>query len=143
MAQDISMLSQRILKLGRKIETNANEKVKNASKAFLTEAVRGTPADTAQAVSSWKVGLNYQPSGVRNLAPGSKGSSKSAAVGAVLMLELPKIDRRVTGITVYIVNTTSYISLLNAGRSSQAPAGFIDKARLATGAAAKKPRLTD
>lgn len=143
MARDLSLLSQRILKLQRGVETNANEKVKNASKAFLRTVVPATPADTAQAVSSWKVGLNYQPSGTRNLAPGSKGSSKSAAVGAVLMMELPKIDRRTTGITVYIVNTTSYISLLNSGRSSQAPAGFIDQARLATGAAAKKPRLID
>lgn len=143
MAKDISLLSQRILRLQRGVEKNANEKVKNASKAFLSTVVPATPADTAQAVSSWKVGLNYQPSGARNLAPGTKGSSKSAAVGAVLALELPKIDRRVTGITVYIVNTTSYISLLNAGRSSQAPAGFIDRARLATGAAAKNPRLTD
>ncbi len=143
MAQDISLLSQRLLRLSRRVEENANAKVKNASKAFLTEVVSGTPADTGQAISSWKTGLDYTPVGTRNLAPGSKGSSKSAAVSAVLSLELPRLDRRRTGQTVYIVNTTAYISLLNAGRSNQAPAGFIDKARLAAGARAKLPRLTD
>lgn len=143
MAQDISKLSQRILQIQRGLGEAANEKVKNASRGFLTTVVEGTPADTGQAISSWKVGLNYQPTGARNLAPGSKGSTRSAAISATMSMELPKISRRVTGMTVYIVNTTSYISALNDGRSSQAPAGFIDRARLEAGAKAKLPRLID
>jgi len=140
---DISLLSQRILKIQRDIVENANEKVIRASRAYLTEVVTGTPADTGQAISSWKTGLNYQPRGERNLAPGSKGSTRSAAINAVLSLELPRLDRRQTGQTVYIVNTVSYIDQLNAGKSSQAPAGFIDRARIAAGAASRTKRLID
>jgi hypothetical protein len=140
---DISLLSQRILRIQRGIVDNANEKVIRASRAFLTEVVTGTPADTGQAISSWKTGLNYSPTGTRNLAPGEKGSSRNTAISAVLNLELPRLDRRRTGQTVYIVNTVSYIDLLNAGRSKQAPAGFIDRARLAAGAASRTKRLID
>lgn len=140
---DISLLSQRILKLQGKIVEGANEKVKLAAKAYLTEVVNGTPADTGQAISSWKVGLNYSPVGERTFVKGEKGSSRGANISAVLSMELPKIDRRVTGQTIYIVNTTSYIGLLNAGRSDQAPAGFIDKARVAAGAASRTKRLLD
>lgn len=140
---ELGMLSQRILKIQKGIVENAGEKVKLAAKAYLTEVVTGTPADTGQAISSWKVGLNYAPRGVRTFAEGKSGSTKQANISAVLSLELPKIDRRVTGQTVYIVNTTSYIDLLNAGRSSQAPAGFIDRARLAAGVATRMKRLID
>lgn len=140
---DMSMLSQRILRIQKGIVENAAEKVKLASKAYFTEVVNGTPADTGQAISSWKIGINYAPRGVRTFAAGSKGSTRMANVSAVLSLELPKLETRRTGQTVYIVNTTSYIELLNAGRSKQAPAGFIDKARLAAGAASRKKRLID
>lgn len=140
---DISLLSQRILKIQRGIVENANEKVIRASRAYLTEVVTGTPADTGQAISSWKTGLNYQPRGERTLVPGAKGSTRSANISAVLSIELPRLDRRQTGQTVYIVNTVSYIDQLNAGRSKQAPAGFIDRARLAAGAASRTKRLID
>ena len=140
---DISPLSQRILELQKNIVEGANEKVKRAAKAYLTEVVRGTPADTGKAISSWKVGLNYSPRGERTFAKGKAGSTRAANISAVLNLELPKIDGRQTGQTVYIVNTTSYIGLLNAGRSNQAPAGFIDKARVAAGAASRTKRLLD
>jgi len=143
MAQDISLLSQRILRIQKGIVENAAEKVKLAAKAYLTEVVNGTPADTGQAISSWKVGLNYQPRGVRTLVKGKAGSTRAANISAVLNIELPKIEARVTGQTIYIVNTTPYISLLNAGRSNQAPAGFIDKARVAAGAASRTKRLID
>lgn len=140
---DISLLSQRILKIQRNIVDGANEKVKRAAKAYLTEVVQGTPADTGQAISSWKVGLNYSPRGTRTFSEGSKGSTRAVNISAVLNFELPKIEGRQTGQTIYIVNTTSYIGLLNAGRSNQAPAGFIDKARLAAGAASRTKRLID
>ena len=143
MAIDISMLSQRILNLQDRLIRNDNAKVVASSKAFLTEVVNATPVDTAQAVSSWKTGFNYQPRGMRNFAPGSKGSSASAARAQVLATELPRLDGRKTGYTVYIVNTATYISELNAGRSKQAPAGFIDRARLAAGAASRKIRMLD
>lgn len=143
MARDISLLSQRILRIQKGIVENAAEKVKLASQAYFTEVVQGTPADTGQAISSWKIGLNYVPRGTRTFVPGKAGSTRFPNISATLSAELPKISRRVTGQTVYIVNTTDYISFLNEGRSDQAPAGFIDKARLAAGAAQRRKRLID
>lgn len=138
---DLSQFSQRMFGLSKKSVTNANEMVKDAAKAFLTEVVNRTPVDTAQAVSSWKVGLNYKPRGTRNLIPGLKGSTAGAARSAVLASELPKIEKRVTGQTISVVNTTDYIEELNSGSSKQAPAGFIDAARVAATVAIRRRKV--
>ncbi len=132
-----------MLKLGRRIEDNANKKTQLAAREFLTTVVNETPADKGQAISSWKVGLNYQPRGTRLFVEGTKGSTAASNRAAVLSAELPKIEQRVTGMTIYIVNTAPYITLLNQGRSNQAQAGFIDKARSAAIEASRKQRLLD
>lgn len=138
---DLRQFSQRMFGLANKIEKNANEKVKDAAKAFLTTVVEMTPVDTGQAVSSWKVGLNYKPRGTRVFAEGTDGSTASANRSAVLALELPKIAARVTGQTISVVNTAPYIQRLNNGTSRKAPAGFIDTAYLNATLAIRKRKL--
>jgi HK97 gp10 family phage protein len=128
LAVSLNQFSQRIFKLANRIEPNANEMVKDAAKAFLTTVVNMTPVDEGTAVSSWKVGLNYKPQGTRVFAKGSKGSTAGANRAAVLADTLPKIEKRVTGITISIVNTAPHIAYLNSGSSRQAPAGFIEAA---------------
>jgi hypothetical protein len=59
----------------------------------------------------------------------------------VLNQELPKIEKRITGQTISVVNTTDYIQKLNAGGSRQAPAGFIDMAFQSASIAARKQRI--
>lgn len=138
---DLRRFSQRIFNLSKRIEPNANKKVKDAATAFLTTVVNQTPVDTGQAVSSWKVGLNYRPTGTRVFAKGDKGSTAGANRSAVLSQELPKIAKRITGQTISVVNTVDYIQKLNAGGSKQAPAGFIDTAFQSASIAARRQRI--
>lgn len=138
---DLRQFSQRMFGLSKRIEQNANLKVKDAAKAFLTTVVEMTPVDTGQAVSSWKVGLNYKPRGTRIFSEGTSGSTASANRSAVLAQELPKISARVTGQTISVVNTAPYIQRLNNGSSKKAPAGFIDSAYQSATIEVRKRRI--
>lgn len=115
MAISLSQLSQRILKLSKNIEPNANEMTKAAAKAFVTEVIDAAPVDTGRTVSSWKVGLNYQPRGSRLFVPGKLGSTAAANRAAVKADVYPQIERRVTGQTISIVNDTPYLLFINDG----------------------------
>ena len=129
--------------LSKRIEPNANRMVQDAAAAFLEEVVARTPVDTGQAVSSWKVGLNYQPRGTRTFSPGAKGSTASANRSAVLSSELPKIRNRRTGQTISVVNTAEYIERLNNGSSAQAPAGFIETAYIQSTRAIRRRKVLE
>lgn len=139
---DLTKLSQRMLGLSSRVTDLANAKTQSAAKAFFETVVNRTPVDTGQAISNWKVGLNYEPRGVTPArVPGSQGSTAGANRRATLAAYLPTIAKRVTGQTIYIINTVPYIGRLNAGWSRQAPAGFIDAARAAAYSAAARERL--
>lgn len=140
---DLNQFSQRMFGLSKKIEPNANLMVQDAAAAFLSEVVARTPVDSGQAVSSWKVGLNYKPQGKRIFSPGAKGSTAGANRSAVLSSELPKIRGRKTGQTISIVNTAEYISLLNDGTSTQAPAGFIETAYIQSTRAVRRRKVLE
>lgn len=120
----LKQLSQRILKLSKRIEPNANEITKVAARAFINEVVDGAPVDTGLTVSSWKVGLNYKPVGTRLFSPGMKGSTSQANKDAVKAAILPTIDKRVTGQTISFTNSTPYLQYINGGDYQR----FIDSA---------------
>ncbi len=119
MAKEIKQLSQRILGLSKRITENANEITKELSKEFITSVIDATPVDVGQLVSSWKVGLNYRPSGTRLFVPGKAGSTAGANRAAVLSVVLPTIERRVTGQTISFVNDTPYLQYVNKGDYQQ------------------------
>lgn len=143
MVGDLNQFSQRMFGLANKVEPNANLMVQDAAAAFLEEVVSRTPVDSGQAVSSWKVGLNYIPRGVRTFSPGAFGSTASANRSAVLSSELPKVRRRRTGQTISVVNTAPYISRLNDGTSAQAPAGFIETAYIQSTRAIRRRKVLE
>lgn len=139
---DLTRLSQRMLGLSSRIVPYANEVVRAVGEEFLTTVVNETPVDEGDAVSSWKVGLNYTPVGERDaFTRGKKGSTAASNRNAVLSKELPKIRKRVTGQTISIVNTSPYIEMLENGSSKQAPAGFIARARVRMLAAGRAVRF--
>lgn len=115
MAIKLAQLSQRILKLSRNIEPNANEMTKAAARAFLNDIIDAAPVDTGQLVSSWKVGLNYHPKGTRIFVPGKLGSTAAANREAVRQVVLDRVNERVTGQTINIVNDTPYLMHVNDG----------------------------
>lgn len=115
MAIEIKQLSQRILKLRRDIVENANELTKQAARTFIEDVIDSAPVDTGLTVSSWKVGLNYRPSGTRLFSPGKLGSTAEANRRAVKAVVLERINQRVTGQTISFANDTPYVQYINDG----------------------------
>jgi len=133
-------MSLRTFGLSRRIAKDGEARVRGASQAFLEELVKVTPIDTGKAVSNWRIGVNYMPTNVRPpFSPGTKGSTAASNRSAVLSNELPKLSKYKVGRTINIVNNAPHIELLNAGRSRQASARFIQTARASAQA---KFRLT-
>ena len=128
MAQTLDKLSQRILGLKANLERNANEIVKAAARAYVTEVIDASPVDTGRMVSSWKVGLNYSPRGTRLFSAGVKGSTAEANRTAVKAAVLPTIDARVTGQTIYIANDTYYLKFVNGGEYERFVKSALDRA---------------
>lgn len=128
-----------MLGLSKRITANANQMTKDAARAFIDSVVDDTPVDTGLMVSSWKVGLNYQPSGTRIFAPGKLGSTASTNREAVKAAIYPYIDRRVTGQTISFTNDTPYLQYVNDGDYAR----YVTKARQRAYDAAKQRKLLE
>lgn len=97
--------------------------------AILQDLVAVTPVDKGIAVSNWQVSLvGPITTPIEAYVPGTKGSTAAAnraaayAVGAAILADW-KADQ-----TIYIGNAAPHIRRLNEGSSTQAPAGFIERA---------------
>ena len=77
----------------------------------------GTPRDTGFAANNWLVSLNKPGEGTPNAA--SSGTVESG-IHVVFDWEF--------GDVVHVTNNVPYINRLNYGHSTQAPAGFIERA---------------
>jgi len=111
--------------LSKKVTPFANEIVQDAAIRYVREIVSVAPVDTGLTVSSWKVGLNYTPTGTRLFVPGKLGSTATANRAAVLGVLIPRIKARVTGQTISIVNETPYLQYINKGEyQAQVSAAF-------------------
>ena len=116
---NLNQLSQRILGLSKKLHVNANLMTQDAARAFANEVIDRAPVDTGLLVSSWKVGLNYQPRGTRIFSPGELGSTAAANKAAVREVLLARIAQRVTGQTISFTNSTPYLEYVNKGEYEQ------------------------
>lgn len=105
--------------LSKRVTLFANEIVQDAAIRYVNEIVSVAPVDTGLTVSSWKVGLNYVPTGTRIFVPGKLGSTAAANRSAVLGVLIPRIKARVTGQTISIVNETPYLQYINKGEYEQ------------------------
>lgn len=113
----------------------SNERKKKAVRAGIKYLIAATPVDTTKAESNWLVGIG-QP---RKSEVEARGETREAS-GAAVYAEADRVLRTVkAGETVYLTNPTKYIGQLNAGSSSQAPAGFIEAAGLVMREEMKKP----
>lgn len=109
-----------IRRLSRDIEDNTNELTKNVGKAVIESLVPATPVRHGFARANWQTSLDGFPESVLATRDpsGQKTIESSHAVIASLQV----------GESIYIANNIPYITLLNAGSSRQAPAGFVLKA---------------
>ena len=86
----------------------------------LKELGQVTPVDTTNARSNWQVGINVPPQGEVEIT--SQASMVAKGLAVIRAYKDPRQGQLI------IVNNVPYIGILNAGSSTQAPAGFVDSA---------------
>ena len=135
----LAQFSKNIRRRGRQVENSASRIVRQTASTYLRTVVKATPVDKGVARSNWRVGIGAPTRSVIGAyAPGKKlGIGESANASAAINAGLTRIAsaRGVSGVglktAIYISNNVKYIEKLNDGSSTQAPAGFIDRANLA------------
>lgn len=122
-----SNLRQRVGELDKE----ANQLAIRTAETIVGDLVQVTPVDTSQALSNWQVGIGSPvDSSISPYFPGEHGSTQSASSAAALDAARALLRTKKPGQTIYISNVLRYIGRLNEGSSSQAPAGFVERAVL-------------
>lgn len=125
-------LDRYLTRIARNVRPVVSSIVQTVATTVLEQVVYDSPADEGTFRSNYKVGLDQTPIGVRAaFAPGRKlGKSERANAEAAIgigksVIKGFRIDKNKD---IIIVNNTEYGPLLNAGSSTQAPAGFVQRA---------------
>lgn len=99
--------------------------------AIITDLVYVTPVDTSKALSNWQISLSNAGSGQLPAAyRGFKGSTANVSAESTLAFALAILKTKKPNQNIHIYNNLPYIRRLNEGYSSQAPAGFVERAEL-------------
>jgi hypothetical protein len=127
------------------LPAKSDEMAKQAVTAIIQDLVLTTPVDTGTALSNWQVTLDGPAVDVIPAnVPSPKGRNvqgqwshstdpsitRQANASEVLSKTEAVLAAKQPGQDVFITNNLDYISILNEGSSNQAPAGFVDRARL-------------
>lgn len=122
--------------LAERLRKQAADQPKDASDAAVRLAtiivellVNDTPVDSSKALSSWEVGVGNVPTGLSE--PhflGSHGSTAAESAAVALQLARAILATKQPGQVITISNAQPYIRRLNEGYSTQAPAGFVERA---------------
>lgn len=134
MANDLERFARRIRQHGRNIEVNANREVVKLGSLVSQTVISGTPVDEGFARGNWFATLGSPRLTADFEKKDPSGQETIAENNAI-------IARRRSGQAVYISNNLPYIKRLNEGWSSQAPAGYVEKAIQAARRAMKGARL--
>lgn len=108
--------------LGRRVQTNAPDMIRRIGLAISQTLITSTPVDTGAARSNWQVGIGG-PVAERRPSLGAGESATQPAISAA-QAEIQEYQQG----ELWISNPLPYIGRLNEGSSSQAPAGFVEKA---------------
>lgn len=122
---DFKDFSQLMRKRAKNVPVQVHEVVKNVTKVYLVAVADFTPVDTGAAISNWRIGVNQTPSGV--IQPHMPGRFRSTALenlNATIQAGNAIVDSTRPGDVFHIVNNIEYIADLDAGTSTQAPAGM-------------------
>lgn len=154
---DLLDLAKFMHRFGDRSLNLANKVAQEAAKAIIRDLVQVTPVDTGAALSNWEVTLGAPSQGILSTFwPSPKGRMIK---GKWVHTVDPSITFRVNadatathawtvimnkqpGIDLFITNNIPYIQALNNGTSSQAPAGFVDRAIILGNQVASRARLT-
>lgn len=124
-------LSKRLRERAGKLNEQANRLAIQCAETIVGDLVQVTPVDTSQALSNWQVDLGKPvDSSIPPYFPGELGSTQGASSAEALAAARVVLHNKKPGETIYISNVLRYINRLNEGSSSQAPAGFVERAVL-------------
>lgn len=128
---DLREFAHRMTERAEASSSVGNDLAKKVALAIVRELVISTPVDTSKALSNWQVSLNTRPAGsLPPYAYGNRGSTQEiSAVDAIRVAELILKNKK-PGDVIHITNNLPYIRRLNEGSSTQAPAGFVERAEL-------------
>lgn len=154
---DLHDLADAMGLLANKIGGFANSVCQDMASTILKDLTEVTPVDTGTALSNWIVTLDAPALALQFTAyvPSPKGRMKGGvwvhAVDPVataqanapqtLQAGLAVIATKLPGQSIFITNSLDYIATLDAGSSSQAPAGFVDRAVILGEQVVKNARL--
>ncbi len=115
-----AQFAKRMRQLADRVEVRAGKVVVQTAQIISQTVILATPVDTGRARANWQVGLGA-PVTVETAETDRSGGSTIARNEA--RLRLRKSEK-----TIFLSNNVDYISDLNAGSSSQAPANFVELA---------------
>jgi hypothetical protein len=136
LANDLDNLLTRVGAMSKQV-------VDDVALSVLNDLVQSTPADVGTALSNWQLTLDAPAAdSIPAFAPSPRGKvidgvwthtvdpsfTAQANIPAVLDSAKLALSARAIGQTVFISNNLPYIQRLNEGDSTQAPAGFVDRA---------------
>ena len=131
MPNSLSSLAQTMQRYAQNIQRNSVEIQKDVAMHVLAEVVDATPIDTGRAMSNWLVNsgdaASYSLPEAHDI--GVRGSTRSANLQQTISDGDREIASHVGG-ELHITNNLRYIRDLNNGKSSQAPAHFVEAAAL-------------
>lgn len=113
----------RIRVLAKHLEQNVNEFIQDVAIVAQASVIEDTPVDTGRAKANWRASNGAPITDADWSLKDQAGTDTSLRNRAVIRQKKP-------GQTVYITNNLDYIAALNRGKSSQAPALFVQRAVL-------------
>lgn len=129
-------------KLAADVPDVANRTAVKVAETIINDLAHVTPVDTSQAISNWQLGIDDRPdSPIGPHFPGERGSTYSASASETIAEAEAKLKNKQPGQTIYISNVLRYIGRLNEGSSTQAPAGFVERAVLLGRLVAEKVKV--
>ncbi len=113
-------LARRMRRCGAQVKRNTDSLVKAAARTANRKVVMATPVDSAQARANWRAGVGVPATEAIN--------AKDRGGAATIARNNAEIAKRIPGQNVSIANNLTYVLRLDAGSSTQAPAGFAKRA---------------
>jgi hypothetical protein len=141
--RDLYDLATQMRTLQKRLGAFGNETSKDVARTILNDLVQVTPVDVGEALSNWQLTLNTPAvSDIPAYVPSPKGRvvagkwvhkvdpalTAQANITPTLNAANGVLAAKQPGQTIFITNNIPYIEDLDQGGSTQAPAGFVDRA---------------
>ncbi len=149
-------LAKQMETLADRLKLFAKRTADDVALSILNDLVQVTPVDVGTALSNWQLTLDSPALGVLPaFVPSPRGSVKQGKWTHVIdpivtaQNNLPRVLQeanlvlagRIPGQPIFITNNLPYIQRLNDGDSTQAPAGFVDRAIILGRQAVERAKL--